>query len=81
MGLNSLVSLNENGIQVMIYMRLIVAMLVLVYREINNEKSLRYATFEVEQDILAGIMKDFLLVERNMPELRGKPPDFNGLLH
>ncbi|GHV14922.1 hypothetical protein FACS1894169_04840 [Bacteroidia bacterium] len=32
----NLVSLNRNGIQVMIYMSLIVAMLILIYKHANN---------------------------------------------
>lgn len=80
LGLNSLVSLNKNGIQVMIYMRLIVALLVLVYKEINQEKSLRYAKFEMAQDILFGIMQDFAQIAKKRPEWLEHPPDFNGLL-
>ena len=79
-GLNSLVSLSKNGIQVILYMRLIVAMLILVYKEINEEKSLKYAKFEIEQDILFGIMQDFAMLAKTQPEEFGKPPDFNGLL-
>lgn len=36
LNLSHLVSLNKNGIQVMLYMTLMVAMLVLIYKKANN---------------------------------------------
>jgi IS4 transposase len=58
LNVSHLVSLSKNGIEVMIYMTLIVAMLVLIYKKVNN---LGYKTakrrFVLElRELITGIM-------------------------
>lgn len=60
LNLSHLVSLNKNGITVMIYMTLIVAMLVLLYKKANNigfKTAKRRMTMEIRDLVIAMIIK------------------------
>lgn len=61
LNLSHLVSLNKNGIQVMLYMTLIVAMLVLVYKKANNigyKTAKRRFTMEIRNLTIAMIVTE-----------------------
>ena len=61
LNLKHLVSRTENGIKVMLYMTLILALLILVYKKVNNIKGFKIAKLkfelELENDIIKTIVK------------------------
>jgi len=68
-GFKNLVSYNENGIKVMLYMRLIAAMLILVYRLANKIEGFRRAKVQFLLELQMLITKDLVRISRGNPEL------------
>lgn len=68
-GLKTLVSYNENGIKIMLYMRLIAAMLILVYRLANKIEGFRRAKVQFLLELQMLITKDLVRISGGNPEL------------
>lgn len=68
LNLNHIISRNDNGMRVMIYMTLITAILILVYRKLNNIESYKIAKhrFEIELDNL--IMREVVILCGGNPD-------------
>lgn len=66
--LEHLVTRNENGIQVMLYMTLIVALLLIVYRKLNRLESYRRAKLRFAQELDVEVVKQIVLLCGGNPE-------------
>lgn len=60
--LEHLVTRNENGIQVMLYMTLIVALLLIVYRKLNKLDSDRRAKLRFAQELDVEVVRQIVLL-------------------
>jgi len=68
LNLTHLVSRNENAIKVIVYMTMIVAILVLAYKKLNNIKGFKIAklAFEIELDNL--MIKEIVVLSGGNPD-------------
>lgn len=62
LNVNHLISRDENGIKVMIYMTMIVAMLILAYRKINRLKGFKITKLKFEIELENEIIKEIVLL-------------------
>jgi fructose-bisphosphate aldolase class 1 len=62
LNLNHLVSRNENGRRVMIYMTLIIAILIIAYKKLNKISSLKIAKFMFCRALESMIVKDIVIL-------------------
>lgn len=57
-----LVSRNENGIKVMLYMTMIVATLIIVYKKLNRISSFKIAKLKFELDLESALVKEIVIL-------------------
>lgn len=73
LNVNHLVSRNINGIKVMIYMTMILAILIIAYRKLNNIKGFKIAKLKFELELQTEIMKAIVILcggdPKNAPHL------------
>lgn len=68
-GFTHLVSRNENGIKIMLYMYLIAIMLIYIYRKLNNIESFRIAKLKFVNEFDREILKTIIHLCQGKPEL------------
>ena len=78
LNLKHLVSRTENGIKVMLYMTLITAILLLVYKELNNIKGYKMAKREFVSEIDDEILKIIIIACNGDPDKLSKIEYFKG---
>lgn len=69
MNFSHLLSRNENGIKVMVYVTLIAAMLVLVYRKLNQLSGFKITKLRFAQELQTEIIKEIVLLCNGNPTL------------
>jgi len=69
MNFSHLLSRHENGIKVMVYVTLIAAMLVLVYRKLNQMSGFKIAKLRFDQELQADIIRELVLLCPGNPAL------------
>lgn len=73
LNVNHLVSRNINGIKVMIYMTMILAILIIAYRKLNKIKGFKIAKLRFELELETEIMKEIVILcggdPKNAPHL------------
>lgn len=69
LNVNHLVSRNENGIKVMIYMTMIVAILVIAYKKLNKLKGFKLAKLRFEIELENEIIKTIVILCNGNPNL------------
>jgi hypothetical protein len=62
MSFSHLVSRNENGIQVMLYITLIAAMLILVYQKVNQLNGYKYVKMQFVQELEFSLIKEIVIL-------------------
>ena len=62
LNLSHLVSRSKNGLQVMIYMTLILAILVIAYKKINNIKGYMIAKLQFANELESSIIRDIVIL-------------------
>jgi IS4 transposase len=67
LNLNHLVSRNENGIKVMIYMTLIVAILLLAYKKLNKLKGYKLVKLQFANELEQEIFKEMVIICNENP--------------
>jgi IS4 transposase len=65
---------SENGIKVMMYMTMIVAILILIYKKLNEIKSYKTAKYEFTEELNMEIIKEIVVICDGDPN---KSPLFN----
>lgn len=78
LNLKHLVSRTENGIKVMLYMTLITAMLLLVYKELNNVKGYKIAKLKFVSELDNEILKIIITACNGDPNKLNKIKRFKG---
>lgn len=78
LNLKHLVSRTANGIKVMLYMTLITAMLLLVYKELNNMKGYKMAKRKFVSEIDNEILKIIIIACNGNPDKLSKIKHFKG---
>jgi hypothetical protein len=68
-GFKHLLSRNENGIQIMLFMTLIATMLIYIYRKINEIDSMKIAKFKFINELDNEILKIIVEICQGKPEL------------
>ena len=69
---SNLVSYNENGIRVMMYMILITAMLILIYKQANNIEGYKIAKLKFTDELQMEIIKEIVVVCGGDPKIMKK---------
>lgn len=69
LNLNHLVSRNHNGILVMLYMTLITAMLLLVYKQVNNVSGYKIAKLKFTNELDQELLKEIIIACNGDPNL------------
>ena len=64
-----LVSRNENGIKVMLYMTLIVATLIIVYKKLNGISSFKIAKLKFELELESSLVKEIVILCGGNPDI------------
>jgi hypothetical protein len=67
LNLSHLVSRSKNGLQVMIYMTLILAILVIAYKKINNIKGYMIAKIQFANELESSIIRDIVILCGGVP--------------
>lgn len=67
LNLNHLLSRNQNGIKVMIYMTMILAILILAYKKLNKIKGYKIAKLRFEIELDSSIIKEIVLLYGGNP--------------
>lgn len=75
LNLNHLVSRNHNGILVMLYMTLITAMLLLVYKQANNVSGYKIAKLKFTNELDQELLKEIIIACNGDPNLLKKKRD------
>ena len=68
-GFTHLISRNENGIKIMLYMYLIAIMLIYIYRKLNNIQSFKIAKLKFVNEFDREILKIIIQLCQGKPEL------------
>ena len=69
MGFNHLIARNENGIKIMAYVTLIAAMLVLVFKKLNNMKGYKITKFKFAEQHNTILLKEIVAYCGGNPNL------------
>jgi len=69
---SNLVSYNENGIRVMMYMILIIAMKILIYKKVNNMEGYKIAKLKFTDELQMQIIKEIVIVCGGDPKIMKK---------
>lgn len=69
-----LVSRTQNGIQVMFYLTMIAAMLILVYRKINDLKGFKFVKMQFVEELEGALLKEIIKLSGGNPNILDQYP-------
>lgn len=69
LNLSHLVSRTQNGIQVMFYLTLIAAMLILVYRKMNDLKGFKFVKMQFVEELETALLREIIKLSGGNPQI------------